>query len=88
MNSQSLKSASVDKSGARRYLGELNHNPSLGSTKSWCELMKNKYEVIPGKSFGTLPNTLHGLYLSAKCYEHFCKPHPMAGKGVFDCEPL
>eukprot|EP01038_Epipyxis_sp_PR26KG_P004962 gene4962-6937_t len=50
--------------------------------------MKLKYNIEPGKSFGKLPNHLHEQYLSAKCYRYFCKPHPLAGKGVFDCEPL
>ena len=53
-----------------------------------CIEMKQKYDMIPGKSFGTLPTSRHKEYLRLKCYKFFCKPHPMAGRGVFDCEPI
>lgn len=54
----------------------------------WCVQKKEQYNIEPGKSFGTLPLGQHKMYLDAKCYRFFCKPHPKAGKGVFDCEPL
>ena len=57
-------------------------NDPNSSTLNWCRKMRTKYEVVPGKSFGKLPFHLHAQYLSAKCYEHFCKPHPLAGKGI------
>lgn len=56
--------------------------------KKWCFDMKEKYSIIPGKSFGTLPVHEHNTYLKARCYRFFCKPHELAGKGVFECEPL
>lgn len=59
------------------------YDGNSSSTLNWCRKMRIKYEVVPGKSFGKLPFHLHAQYLSAKCYEHFCKPHPLAGKGIF-----
>lgn len=56
--------------------------------KQWCFDMKKQYNIIPGKSFGTLPFNQQDGYLKARCYRFFCKPHPLAGKGVFECEPL
>ena len=53
------------------------------STLNWCRMMRSKYDVLPGKSFGKLPFNLHAQYLSAECYKHFCKPHPLVGKGKF-----
>ncbi|RYG97258.1 hypothetical protein EON65_53160 [archaeon] len=58
------------------------------SEKKWCFDMRDKYSIIPGKSFGTLPVKEHSTYLKASCYRFFCKPHELAGKGVFECEPL
>jgi hypothetical protein len=58
------------------------------SSKEWCFKVREKYLIQPGKSFGQLPFEMHNEYLSKKCYQYFCKPHPMAGRGVFDCEPL
>jgi len=57
-------------------------------TYPWCKEMKEKYDIKPGQSFGSLPDRLHVTYLNARCYRYFCKPHPKAGKGVFPCEPL
>ncbi len=56
--------------------------------KEWCITNRDKYEIKPGKSFGKLPVNMHSQYLNMKCHRFFCKPHPMAGKGVYDCEPL
>ena len=56
--------------------------------ETWCNNIREKYGVIPGKSFGNLPSELHRTYLLRKCYRFFCEPHPMAGKGVFECVPL
>eukprot|EP01033_Poteriospumella_lacustris_P009935 gene9935-gene10747 len=56
--------------------------------KAWCISMRDKYNIEPGRSFGSLPYSEHNRYLQARCYRFFCKPHPLAGKGVFKCEPL
>ena len=56
--------------------------------ESWCFQMRKQYAVEPGKSFGNLPQHIHDKYLEARCYRFFCKPHPRAGKGVFECDPL
>lgn len=56
--------------------------------KVWCFEWREKYGIEPGQSFGQLPAHLHNVYLAAKCYRFFCKPHPMAGNGKFKCEPL
>ena len=61
---------------------------SLSRRYKWCVTMKDEYNVLPGKSFGSLPARLHNEYLNARCFEFFCEPHPTAGKGVFDCVPL
>ena len=53
-----------------------------------CTAFKDKYKVVPGRSFGILPTQLHEVFLSLRCDEFFCQPHPMAGKGVYDCVPL
>jgi hypothetical protein len=57
-------------------------------SKSWCQKMKVAYHIQPGQSFGELPSSKHKEYLDHKCYRFFCKPHPLAGKGVFPCEAL
>ncbi len=62
-------------------------SPKIGS-KEWCVDIRTTFDIVPGKSFGKLPFSMHEAYLQAKCYRYFCKPHPMAGKGVFDCVPL
>ena len=53
-----------------------------------CQDMREKYAIEPGQSFGTLPVSMHNKYLYLRCYRFFCKPHPLAGKGKFPCEPL
>jgi hypothetical protein len=56
--------------------------------EKWCIITKQRYGVIPGQSFGSLPPEQHERYLKAKCYRYFCEPHPRAGHGKFDCVPL
>ena len=56
--------------------------------KDYCFRMKAKYAVIPGQSLGTMPRSMHGEYLAARCYRHFCEPNPLGGRGVFQCTPL
>lgn len=56
--------------------------------REWCIEIKEKYGIIPGQSFGTLPKAMETKYLRAKCFRFFCEPHPKAGKGVFKCIPL
>lgn len=56
--------------------------------EAYCRSTRLAYNVEPGKSFGTLPVSMHKKYLAARCYRYFCEPHAMAGKGVFDCAPL
>lgn len=60
----------------------------LEEDREYCFEAKRKYNILPGKSFGTLPYEQHAPYLRARCHRFFCKPHPMAGKGVYECEPL
>ena len=55
---------------------------------SYCQATRKTYNVEPGRSFGTLPVSMHKRYLAARCYRYFCEPHELAGKGVFDCVPL
>ena len=59
-----------------------------GDRKIWCFVMKDKYQIIPGQSYGNLPATMHKQFSHARCDRYFCKPHPMSGKGKFTCEPL
>ena len=59
-----------------------------GDRKIWCYVMKEKYSIIPGQSFGNLPQNMHKQFMHARCDRYFCKPHPMSGKGRFVCEPL
>lgn len=63
-------------------------NAAEAKDKAWCISMRDKYNIEPGRSFGSLPYSEHNRYLQARCYRFFCKPHPLAGKGVFKCEPL
>lgn len=56
--------------------------------KEWCITTRDKYDIKPGKSFGNLPVSMHNQYLKVKCHRFFCKPHPLADKGVYECEPL
>lgn len=56
--------------------------------KKFCFDVKETYNVFPGRSFGSLPRNMHQKYLDAKCYLHFCEPHPLGGRGVFKCIAL
>lgn len=58
------------------------------SDKSWCDQIKSKFAIVPGKSFGNLPSKMHPEYLNKRCYRFFCEPNLRAGKGLFDCIPL
>ena len=53
-----------------------------------CKQMRTDYDIKPGKSFGSLPVSQHNSYLRLQCHRFFCEPHPLAGKGVFDCIEL
>jgi hypothetical protein len=70
------------------FLCQAQRTPIEDQDRQWCFAAREKYGIIPGKSFGTLPFSEHNTYLKARCYRFFCKPHPLAGKGVFECEPL
>ena len=59
-----------------------------GDRKVWCFVMKEKYSIIPGQSFGNLPQAMHKQFMHARCDRYFCKPHPMQSKGRFVCEPI
>jgi hypothetical protein len=61
---------------------------TISPEEQWCIEKRNQYSIQPGKSFGTLPENMQDEYLAARCYRFFCKPHPRAGKGVFNCEAL
>ena len=61
---------------------------ATADSRAWCFEMRRDYDIQPGKSFGTLPIKLHRQYLQMRCHRFFCEPHPMAGKGPFDCVPL
>lgn len=63
-------------------------SPAEQRDREWCFAAREKYGIVPGKSFGSLPFNEHNTYLRARCYRFFCKPHALAGKGVFECEPL
>jgi hypothetical protein len=63
-------------------------NAISNDKKEWCFEMKDKYNILPGQSFGSLPEEQHNVYLVARCYRYFCQPNAMAGKGVFKCIPL
>jgi hypothetical protein len=65
-----------------------NNNNNNPDTKAYCINMREKYDIDPGQSFGSLPLDLHEEYLSAQCYRYFCAPNKMAGKGKFKCKPL
>ncbi len=60
----------------------------LKDVQRFCEETKERYSVIPGQDFGTMPAHIHPLYLRARCYRFFCEPHERAGLGKFDCVPL
>jgi hypothetical protein len=61
---------------------------SGGEDEAYCQATRKTYNVEPGRSFGTLPVSMHKRYLAARCYRYFCEPNELAGKGVFDCVPL
>ena len=56
--------------------------------REYCFRMKEKYHIQPGESFGDLPHELHREYLIAKCFQFFCEPNDMGGRGKFKCVPL
>lgn len=55
--------------------------------REYCKDMRRKYNIIPGESFGTLPQNLHNKYLNARCHRFFCQPHPMSGM-ILNCLSL
>jgi len=57
-------------------------------SRAYCLEQKERFKVVPGRSFGNLPFKDHNAYLKAKCHRYFCLPHVMAGKGVFECQPI
>ena len=71
---------------ARSSMPNIHSSPA--ERKEWCTSMNEKYGIISGISFGTLPNTYHHGYLKMNCDEFFCKPHPLRGKGSYKCDPL
>ena len=73
---------------AARVVDDTQLEQQLRRGREWCLSMRKTYGITPGRSFGRLPQELHAQYLSARCHVFFCKPHPMAGRGVYDCEPL
>ena len=56
--------------------------------KQYCFLMKKKYNILPGKSFGNLPVAAHSTYLHARCHRFFCEPNIMAGTYSSHSPPL
>ena len=83
--------ASMESSQARKSR-DLSTNTTNSATsnsrRNKCFAFKDKYKVIPGRSFGLLPTQLHEVFLALRCDEFFCEPHPMAGKGSYDCVQL
>ena len=60
----------------------------LTDVERWCYETKEKYDIIPGQSFGNMPVSMHPHYLRAKCHRFFCEYDPKAGQGKFKCIPL
>jgi len=56
--------------------------------KIWCFVIKQKYNIIPGQTFGNLPKNMHKQFVQANCDRYFCKDNPLSGKGKFVCEPI
>jgi hypothetical protein len=54
-------------------------------TKDWCFTVKDRYDIMPGQSFGKLPKNYHNQYLESKCDQYFCKKQ---GIGKFKCQHL
>lgn len=67
-------------SHTRRLLG-------AADSRRYCIDMKETYHIVPGKSFGDLQKNMWRLYMDRNCDRFFCKPHPMSGRGSYDCIP-
>jgi hypothetical protein len=75
----------------------LHHDPVLQPTpaserkseekRDCLKLLKNG-KVTPGTSFGSLNDEEIAKWLSMQCDQYLCKPHPLAGKGIYTCELL
>ena len=64
------------------------NNFGAGDRKIWCFVIKQKYNIIPGQTFGNLPKNMHKQFVQANCDQYFCKDNPLSGKGKFVCEPI
>jgi hypothetical protein len=53
-----------------------------------CKMWKKKFNVRPGQSWGSLTTEQQNQWMSWNCDEFFCKPHHLAGKGVYKCEKI
>lgn len=63
------------------------HSAEQSQHYSACHHMKSMYMVVPGKSFGMLPEDKQIRWMAIHCDQFFCKPHALEGKGSYKCEP-
>ena len=70
------------------YQGETPDKKFFVGIKQKCHKLRKSHQVKPGRSWGSMNVTLQDLWMKMKCDEYFCKKNAMAGRGVYNCEPL
>ena len=70
------------------YFSRCANSSNIDNERSSCIKYRDRYRIVPGESFGSLPAEMHNVYLSLRCYRFFCEPHPLSGRGKFKCVPL
>mmetsp|Transcript_13507 Transcript_13507/g.16090 ORF Transcript_13507/g.16090 Transcript_13507/m.16090 type:complete len:315 (+) Transcript_13507:63-1007(+) len=58
------------------------------SLETLCRSVHKRYNVLPGKSWGTLSKQQQKDWMNNRCDQFFCEPHAMEGRGVYKCTPL
>jgi len=53
-----------------------------------CRTMRRAHKVKPGVSWGTMNREQQDLWIKLNCDQFFCKPHQLAGKGIYKCISL
>jgi hypothetical protein len=83
---------SARKSGNGRKLNEEMESQLFNKTDFFqtkrCRNLRKTHKVRPGVSWGSMNRELQDLWIKMKCDQFFCKPHQLAGKGIYNCVPL
>lgn len=56
--------------------------------KRYCNHLRMKYHVLPGKSWGSMDNIKQNTWILNRCDQYFCQPNKLEGRGIYHCIPL